>query len=159
MLLKELAKSFTFLPEEIEFYNQNELCPHYEVKLPESYIAFLNYFGAGTLGNFFQFYPPAQMNTHRERLEPFIDDELNEILDENDSGDILIFATTDNGDMLGWKLEEMKLNREPRVFEIPTRTFEVREIGNDVGDLIRSLVENPPSHLLNMELIHLKRCL
>jgi len=159
MSLNELAKKFTFLPEEIEFYKQNDLSSRYEVELPESYIAFLNYFGAGTLGNFFQFHPPAHMNTHREKLEPFVDDELNEIINVNDSGDILIFATTNNGDMLGWKLEEMRLNREPRVFEVPARTFDVREIANNVADFISSLIESPPSHLLNMELTHLKRCL
>ena len=158
LLFKELAKNFTFLPEEIQFYNQNELSLHYGVKLPESYFAFLNSFGAGTLGGFFQFHPPGHMNTHRERLEPFMDDELSEMVDENDSGDILIFATTDNGDMLGWKLEEMKLNIEPKIFEIPTRTFDVNEIANNVGDLISGLIENPPNHLLNMKLTHLKRC-
>ena len=99
------------------------------------------------------------MNTHREKLEPFVDDELNEIINLNDSDDILIFSTTDTGDMFGWKLEKMRLNREPRVFEVPTRTFDVREIANNVADFIRSLIESPPSHLLNIELTHLKRCL
>jgi len=155
---KQLSEKFSFLPEEIQFENENQLSAHYEVKLPDSYNLFLKYFGAGTLGNFFHFHPPGHMNTHRERLGSALDDELTEMIEENDSGEILIFADTDNGDMLGWKLDEMTEEQEPTVYEIPTRTFDVEEYARDIKDLIINLIQDPPSHLTEMKYTHLKRC-
>lgn len=155
----QLSEHFTFLPEQIDFQNQNKLSAHYKVSAPHSYTLFLEYFGAGTLGDFFHFHPLGHMNTHRERLEPYLDDELNEMIDEHDSGDILIFADTDNGDRLGWKLDEMRGEQEPRIYEIPTRTFNVEEYARDIKDLIITLIQNPPDHLTSMKLTHLKRCL
>lgn len=156
---KQLSEKFFFLPEEIEFEEVNQLDSHYEVELPDSYNLFLEHFGAGTLGSFFHFHPPAHMNTHRERLAPFLDAELNEMMDENDSGEILIFADTDNGDMLGWKLNEMNSASEPEVYQIPARSFDVEEYASGIKNLIINLVQNPPDHLTEMKLTHLKRCL
>lgn len=155
---KQLSEKFFFLPEEIEFEEVNQLDLHYEVELPDSYKSFIRYFGAGTLGNFFHFHPPAHMNTHGERLNPFLDNELKEMIDENDSGEILIFAETDNGDMLGWRLNEMNGNLEPKVYQIPARSFYVEEYSNDVKDLIVKLIQDPPDHLVDMKLTYLRRC-
>ncbi len=156
---EQISEEFFFLPEEIEFRDVNQINPYYGVEIPDSYSLFLEHFGAGTLGNFFHFHPPAHMNTHRERLEPFLDDELNEMIDENDSGEILIFADTDNGDMLGWKLDEMRGTNEPLIYQVPARSFDVKKYASDVKDLIVKLVQNPPNHLVDMKLTYLKRSL
>jgi len=150
----DLTKRFKFSKDPIIFETLNNLDPIYEVNLPESYQDYLKHFGAGFLGGFYHFHSPADMNTHRERLAPFEDTELDQILKENDSGEVLIFATSENGDMLGWRLSEFNNPDEPRILKIPARSFEVVELASNVKELIEKMTVTPYDFWMKFSMTH-----
>lgn len=85
----------------------------YGVALPPSYQEVMRVFGAGTFGGFLHLLPVTELQTHRQRLEPFLDTELEEWLEE--SGDVLVFAVSDNGDLCGWALDSLQTTNEAPV--------------------------------------------
>jgi len=115
------------------FEKLHNLDPVYEVNLPESYQEYLEHFGAGFLGGFY---------------------ELDHMLKENDSGEILIFATSENGDMLGWRLSEFNNLDEPRILKIPTRSFEVVELASNVKKLIQQMIITPSKFWMKFSMTH-----
>lgn len=56
--------------------------------------------GVGTFGSFLHFEPPDGILTHRGLIEHLLDDDDEDLLEE--TGDVLMFARSDNGDMCGW---------------------------------------------------------
>ena len=150
----EIEQSFQISPENSGKLQTWQFDKKYKAGVPQSYLTFLESFGPGTLGDFFDFLPPHLANTHEERLEPFMDEELKSLIDEGGSGDILIFATTANGDMFGWKLTELRLEGEPQVYQIPAGSFDCTEAADDVKQFIEQLISSRPTHLENMPLIH-----
>jgi hypothetical protein len=112
----------------------------YAINYPESYINFMEIFGVGTLGGFLHFPASNYLNTHKERLEPFIDEDINSFLEEEGSGDILGFAYTDNGNWFGWHLSALRLSSEPEVIHIPYRSFECHLYSATFQDFIQQIV-------------------
>ena len=113
----------------------------YSVTIPASFIYFFDLFGPGTLGGFLHFLPVRWFKTHAERLEGFLDDEIRLSLEDEQSGDILIFATTDNGDLFGWKLPALRGQSEPEVVRIYYRSFEYELYAPTFKDFIKGIVE------------------
>jgi len=116
-----------------------ELNPSYGVELPPSYLGFMKELGPGTLGGFLHFQPPGYLNSYRERMAPFLDSELEAAL--VDSGEILIFADSDNGDCCGWQLAELGRSAEPEVVRIPPRSFDAVGLGCSFGELFERLTD------------------
>jgi hypothetical protein len=112
----------------------------YAVTIPNSYIYFMELFGPGTLGGFLHFLPIQWLNTHEERLEGVLDAEGHSFLEEEESGDILIFATTDNGDLFGWKLPALRTQPEPEVMRIYYRSFEYEIYAPTFKDFMEGIV-------------------
>lgn len=56
--------------------------------------------GVGTFGGFLHFEPPDGILSHRGLIEHLLDDDDDDLLDE--TGDVIVFARSDNGDMCGW---------------------------------------------------------
>ncbi|WP_407568759.1 hypothetical protein [Deinococcus altitudinis] len=106
------------------------------VCLPASYEALMELFGPGTLGGFLHVHPASDLQLHRERLQPFLDEELEALLAE--TGDVLIFADSDNGDMCGWSLAELKAGSEPPVWWVSD--FEMGVLAGSVTDLTERLL-------------------
>jgi hypothetical protein len=104
----------------------------YGVQLPPSYVAFMELLGPGTLGGFLHVHPVPALQTHRERLQPFLDEALEALLDE--TGDVLIFADSDNGDMCGWHLADLRVSPEPVVVRVSD--FESERLAASVTELI-----------------------
>lgn len=113
-------------------------CPRPEIELPPSYRSFMRVVGPGTLSGFVRLQPPGNMSLYRERLAPFMDAELAEAL--ADSGDVLIFADSDNGDYCGWHLEELRQVAEPRVVRIAPRSFDANDAAPDFPSFIDRLI-------------------
>lgn len=108
----------------------------YGVQLPASYEAFMQLFGPGTLGGFLHVHPVPALQTHRERLRPFLDEELEALL--ADTGDVLIFADSDNGDMCGWQLADLRASPEPPVVRVSD--FDGQVLAPSVTDLLVRLI-------------------
>lgn len=108
----------------------------YGVALPPSYQEVMQVFGAGTFGGFLHLLPVTELQTHRHRLEPFLDSELEQWLEE--SGDVLIFAVSDNGDLCGWALDSLQTTNEAPV--VLLIDFEVQPLAPSVLALLVRLV-------------------
>lgn len=115
---------------------RQQVAQTYGVALPPSYQEVIQRFGAGTFGGFLHFLPVTELCTHRHRLEPFLDAELEQCLEE--SGDILIFAVTDNGDLCGWALNSLQTESEAPVIRLVD--FEVQPLAPSVLALMARLV-------------------
>ena len=79
--------------------------PTHGVEIPSAYIDFLRLLGPGSWGEFLHFHAPEHMSTHEELLSSFMDDDLQELLEP--TADVLVFASSDNGDMCGWHLHDL----------------------------------------------------
>lgn len=156
----QLIRSWIDIAQHFEHTTADSLKPTgvlgeaYPLILPDSYTAFLQHFGAGYLGGFFHIHPPQHMNTHKERLLEYMDDELEALLVENNSGEILIFADSDNGDSLGWRLSDFGGEQEPKVLKIPARSFEAEIIALNVQDLLIKMIETPEQFWVKFKLTH-----
>ncbi|WP_022803083.1 SMI1/KNR4 family protein [Deinococcus ficus] len=107
----------------------------YGVELPASYLAFLVEVGPGDLGGFLHFPPVTALQTHRERLLPFLDADMEALLAP--TGDVLVFADSVNGDMCGWSLQSLRRGGEVPV--ICVNDFEGREVARSFHALLERL--------------------
>lgn len=99
-------------------------------------------------------------HTTADSLKPileYMDDELEALLVENNSGEILIFADSDNGDSLGWRLSDFGGEQEPKVLKIPARSFEAEIIALNVRDLLTKMIEAPKRFWLHFKPKHHKK--
>ncbi|MFB9991552.1 SMI1/KNR4 family protein [Deinococcus oregonensis] len=117
---------------------QWQVAQTYGVALPPSYQEVIRAFGAGTLGGFFHLLPVTEVHTHRHRLAPFLDREVEQWLEEEGSGDVLIFAVTNNGDLCGWPLDALQTGSEAPVVRL--MDFEVQPLAPSVLVLMAQLV-------------------
>jgi hypothetical protein len=130
-----LTKKYSFLsaPRPVDLEQaQQFVVNQYGIRLPPSYTEFMLHFGPGTLGGFLHMLLPSHLQTHQERLEPFMDDELRVLLE--DTGNILVFATTNNKDMCGWQLADLKQLPEAPVIRV--NGFEGQVIAASVLELV-----------------------
>jgi hypothetical protein len=130
-----LTKKYSFIsaPKTVDVERfQQFIFDNYSLTLPPSYWQFMRHFGPGTLGGFLHMLLPGHLQTHRERLEPFMDEELEALL--VDTGDILVFATTNNRDMCGWQLADLKRMEEAPI--ICVDGFEAQVMASSVLELV-----------------------
>jgi hypothetical protein len=130
-----LTKKYSFLsvPRPVDLEQaQQFVANQYGIRLPPSYTEFMLHFGPGTLGGFLHMLLPSHLQTHRDRLEPFMDEELEALL--GDTGEILVFATTNNRDMCGWQLADLK--QLPEAPGIRVSGFEGQVIAASVLELV-----------------------
>ncbi|MFF0447682.1 SMI1/KNR4 family protein [Streptomyces sp. NPDC004609] len=101
--------------------------------LPEALRALYADAGPGTYGGFLHILPPSWILTHRERVGPLLGAE-----DEPEiaaTADVLVFATTDNGDLIGWHAEQRPF--EDRVVRLVG--FDEIPLGLRTGEFLRAL--------------------
>ena len=119
--------------------SERQLMAHRElgVELPRSYVEFVSLFGAGTVGGFLHIHAAHALQTHRSRIEHLLGQEDAEHL-LGSTGDVVVFADSNNGDMCGWHLADLRTQREPEV--VCFQGFDdARTIGASVVDLIRRI--------------------
>jgi len=114
-----------------------ELSDKYAVRLPHSYRCFMEVFGPGTLSGFLHFSPPYYLNTYGYRMSPFTNELEPRALD--DSGEVLIFANSDNGDFCGWRLSDLTSDA-PAVVGILPRSFDTYPVARDFDQFFESLL-------------------
>ena len=113
--------------------------PTHGVEIPSAYKDFLRLLGPGSWGEFLHFHALEHMSTHEELLSSFMDDDLQELLEP--TADVLVFASSDNGDMCGWHLHD--LIRMPSddcpVIRIAPRSFDGVVIAATTAELFQLL--------------------
>ena len=109
------------------------------VEIPAAYLQFLRILGPGSWGGFLHFHALEHLSTHEELLEPFMDEDLQDMLDP--TADVLVFASSDNGDMCGWHLHDLiRLPPdESPVIRIAPRSFEGEVIAATTAEFFRLL--------------------
>ncbi len=98
-----------------------------ELRLPASYLVFMEVFGPGSLGDFIHLGPPAELSS-RERIQL-----------AHESGRIVIFAETDNGDALGWLASNLDRSTEPPVLRVLPDSLAAVPLADGFMPLLQSL--------------------
>lgn len=70
------------------------------LELPSSLAQLYQTVGVGGFGGFLHFESPNGIISHRELIEHLLDEDDEDLLEE--TGDVIVFARSDNGDMCGW---------------------------------------------------------
>ncbi|THF68963.1 SMI1/KNR4 family protein [Deinococcus sp. Arct2-2] len=117
---------------------QRQVAQTYGAALPLAYQELIRALGAGTFGGFLHLLPVTEVHTHRHRLAPFLDAEVEQWLEEEGSGDVLIFAVTDNGDLCGWPLDALRTGSEAPVVRLID--FEMQPLAPSIVALMAQLV-------------------
>ena len=115
--------------------------PTHGVEIPSAYKDFLRLLGPGSWGEFLHFHAPEHMSTHEELLSSFMDDDLQELLEP--TADVLVFASSDNGDMCGWHLHDL-IRLPPdecSVIRIAPRSFDGEVIAATTAEFFRLLAD------------------
>ena len=113
----------------------------HSVEIPSAYLKFLHLLGPGSWGEFLHFHALQHMSTHEELLTPFMDEDLQEMLEP--TADVLVFASSDNGDMCGWHLHDL-IRLPPdecSVIRIPPRSFDGEVIAATTAEFFRLLAD------------------
>ena len=116
-----------------------QLQSSHAVEIPSAYLDFLHLLGPGSWGGFLHFHALEHMSTHEELLAPFMDEDLQEMLEP--TADVLVFANSDNGDMCGWHLHDL-IRMSPDVcpvIRIPPRSFDGAVIAASTAEFFRLL--------------------
>lgn len=117
-----------------------QLQSSHAVALPSAHRHFMRIVGPGSWGSFLHFHAMEHMSTHEELLAPFMDEDLEQMLEP--TADVLVFANSDNGDMCGWHLHD--LVRMPPddcpVIRIAPRSFDGAVIAASTAEFFRLLL-------------------
>mgnify|MGYP001602162934 CR=1 FL=1 len=114
---------------------------NHSVEIPSAYLNFMHLLGPGSWGGFLHFHALQHMSTHEELLAPFMDEDLQEMLEP--TADVLVFANSDNGDMCGWYLHDLirMAPDECPVIRIPPRSFDGDVIASSTAEFFRLLAD------------------
>ena len=113
----------------------------HSVEIPSAYLKFLQMLGPGSWGEFLHFHELQHMSTQEELLTPFMDEDLQEMLEP--TADVLVFASSDNGDMCGWHLHDL-IRLPPDecpVIRIAPRSFDGEVVAATTAEFFRLLAD------------------
>ena len=113
----------------------------HEVEIPAAYLQFLRILGPGSWGGFLHFHALEHLSTHEELLAPFMDEDLQDMLEP--TADVLVFASSDNGDMCGWHLHDL-IRLPPDecpVIRIAPRSFDGEVVAATTAEFFRLLAD------------------
>jgi hypothetical protein len=110
-----------------------------KARLPSSYERLMETFGPGTFNGFWRVHAPARMDTYGERMKGLaVPKKWKSTVEEN--SDQLIFASSDNGDELAFRLRDLKRG-EPDIFHLPPRSYPWRPVGKGVLGVVERIAE------------------
>ena len=113
----------------------------HSVEIPSAYLKFLHLLGPGGWGDFLHFQALEHLSIHEELLAPYMDEDLQEMLEP--TADVLVFASSDNGDMCGWHLHDL-IRLPPdecSVIRIAPRSFDGEVIAATTAEFFRLLAD------------------
>jgi hypothetical protein len=135
----ELVQRFVFLGGDLVAVDLVAVEKKRKARLPSSYERLMETFGPGTFNGFWHVHAPLRMGTYGERMRGLpVPKKWKATVEEN--SDQLIFASSDNGDQLAFRLRDLKRG-EPDIFHLMPRTYPWRPVGKGVLGVVERIAE------------------